>query len=136
LVQKGRLKYYQTTNEYFPAKHDTLQSESLERACVGCGLGNQYDFSRVESVEAGSRYMAKYLFKDSIFSTIWPKNWRRVRYSQNWPKLDDKAGKAFILISAADWFRLGNTALIIRTQNDGVKEIVRSNLYRADVIIQ
>jgi len=135
-IAKGKWKHYYTTGENFPANHNTLQSESLERACVGCGLGNQYDISRVESVEAGSRYMAKYLFKESIFSTVWPKNWRRVRYSQNWPKLDDKTGTAFILLSAADWFRLGNAALIIRTQNDGVKEIVRSNLYRADVIIQ
>jgi hypothetical protein len=136
VVKKGEGKYYHTAALWFPAKHTTLESKSLERACVECGLGFQYDISRVESVEAGSRYMAKYLFKDSIFSTIWPKNWRRVRYSQNWPKLADKAGTAFILLSAGDWIRLGNAALIVRTQNDGVKEIVRSNLYRADVIIQ
>jgi len=136
LVKKGEGKYFYTTGETFTATHDTIQSRVVECAATESGLGNQYDISRVESVEAGSRYMAKYLFKESIFSTIWPKNWRRVRYSKNWPKLDDKAGTAFILLSAADWFRLGNAALIVRTQNDGVKEIVRSNLYHADVIIQ
>jgi len=136
LVEKGQIKYYTTVSKGFPAKHTTLQSEILECAITECGLGFQYDISRIESIEAGSRYMAKYLFKADIFATIWPKGWRRIRYSNNWPKLLDKRSASFALISRMDWFHLSQAALIIKTKDDGVARIVRSNLSRADVIIQ
>jgi len=135
-VKKGEGKYFFTTGQTFLAKHDTLQSEYLERACVECGLGNQYDISRLESVEAGSRYAAKYLFKASVFETIWPKGWRRVRYSNNWPKLPEQKTSAFILLTFTDWYRLSREALIIKTQNDGVAAIVKHNLVGSDTIIQ
>jgi hypothetical protein len=135
-VAKGSAKYYATQDAFYPAKHDTLQSEYLERACVECGLGWQYDISRLESVEAGSRYVAKYLFKAGIFETIWPPKWQRVRYSRNWPKLPDVKGDAMLLLKREDWHKLAEVALIIKTPNDGVQKVVRSNLALADVIIQ
>lgn len=135
-LKKGEIKYYETLAQGFPAKHATLQSYSLEHACTECGLGCQYDISRLESVEAGSRYAAKYLFKDSIFQTIWPKGWKRVRYSQNWPKLPKKEGKAFVLLTAMDWGRLAREALIIKTPNDGVQKAVAAHIGYTGVIIQ
>lgn len=135
-IKKGEGKTFVTTGDIFPAKHDTLQSYHLERACVRCGLGNQYDLSGVRSVEAGSRYVSKYLFKETIFSEIWPKGWRRVRYSNNWPKLPEVKGDAFILMKFVDWLRLGREALIIKTPNDGVAAVVRHNLIGSDTIIQ
>jgi len=135
-IKKGERKYFFTTGQYFLAKHNTLQSEYLERACAECGLGNQYDISRLESVEAGSRYAAKYLFKADIFQTIWPKGWHRVRYSNNWPKLPEVETNAFILMTTEDWHRLADEALIIKTSDDGAKEVVAQHLSRADVIIQ
>jgi len=136
LVKKGQEKRFYQGQPPIIATHDTLQSKVVELACTECGLGYQYDISRVESVEAGSRYMAKYLFKPSIFETVWPKGWRRVRYSANWPKLPEKDSNAFILLTWMDWTRLAREALIIKTQNDGISKIVHSNLDRADVIIQ
>jgi len=135
-VAKGAAKRFFTTGETFLAKHATLQSEKLERACAECGLGIQYDISRVNSAEAVSRYVAKYLFKASVFETIWPKGWRRVRYSNNWPKLPDQETSAFILLTDADWHRLAREALIVKTSDDGAREIVGQHLSRADVIIQ
>lgn len=135
-VAKGEPKYFFTQDVKQTAKHNTLQSEVLETACYECGLGWQYDFSELESVEGASRYVAKYLFKASIFNTVWPKKWQRVRYSNNWPKLPDVKGDALILLKASDWVQLSRKALIIKTPNDGVSKVVRSHLSRADVIIQ
>jgi len=135
-IAKGEGKTYFTQGMVFPAKHTTLQSEALERACTDCGLGFQYDISRIDSVEAGSRYMAKYLFKASIFETIWPKGWRRVRYSNNWPKLPNQKTSAFILRAAADWYRLSELALIVKTKDDGAKIYVEQHLFRSDTIVQ
>lgn len=135
-IKEGDRKYFYTTEEYFTAKHDTLQTEYLERACVECGLGNQYDLSGMRDIEGGSRYAAKYLFKASAFNTVWPKGWRRVRYSQNWPKLPEKTSTSFILLSAFDWYRLSREALIVKTKDDGATTIVRAKLKDTDTIVQ
>lgn len=135
LVEKGGQKYFETVHAWFQTKHDTLQSAILERACTECGLGYQYDISRLESVEAGSRYVAKYLFKASIFETVWPKKWRRVRYSQNWPKLPEVKTNAMILLSNDDWYVLARRALIVVTQDDGVRRMVERKIGHAGVIV-
>lgn len=136
LVPKGGQKYFYTTSEWFQAKHETLQSEVVERACAECGLGYQYDLSRLESVEAGSRYVAKYLFKADIFETVWPKGWRRIRYSQNWPKLPDKESEAFVLLKREDWLKLARMALVVKTLDDYAKKRANQELRFADVIVQ
>lgn len=133
-IKKGEPKTFCTTGEHFPAKHDTLQSFKLERACQSAGLGYQYDLSRLSSVEAGSRYAAKYLFKETIFNTKWPKGWRRVRYSNNWPKLPEIESTAMILLTAFDWLELSRKAVRIITKDDGTRRLVERNL-RGDVIV-
>ena len=135
-IPKGQAKYFYTQNTLEKAKHNTLQSEIVERACFECGLGWQYDISQLESVEGASRYVAKYLFKESIFSEVWPPKWQRVRYSRNWPKLPDVKGDAMVLLTSEDWHKLAVQALVIKTPNEGVSKVVRSHLWRADVIIQ
>ena len=136
LVKKGERKFSHTTGQTYMAKHTTLQTESLEKACVECGLGWQYDLSALESVEGASRYVAKYLFKEAIFDTKWPKGWRRVRYSQNWPKLPDLKGNGMILLTALDWLALSKKAVRIITKDDGVRQVVERALRGNDVIIQ
>jgi len=134
-VKKGEGKYYHSQGMVFPAKHDCLQTRTLEIACVECGLGWQYDLSELGSVEGASRYVAKYLFKETIFSERWPKGWRRVRYSQSWPKLPDVKGNAMILLTALDWLALAKQALRIETKNDGTRQVVERALRGHDVII-
>ncbi len=135
-IKKGASKYFYTSGETFASKHNTLQTEYVERACVDCGLGRQYDLSRVESVEAGSRYVSKYLFKETIFTDRWPKGWRRVRYSQNWPKLPDIKGDAMILLSKFDWYKLSKLAVVVVTKDQGAHNLVSSQLAHTDTIIQ
>lgn len=82
-----------------------LHSEYLMLQAVKSGLGVQTRISVVDSVEAASRYVAKYLFKASM-KTIWPKSWKRVRYSHSFPKLPEHAPTAaFPLVHAGDWQR-------------------------------
>jgi len=135
-VKKGEQKYFYTQETTFRAKHNTLQTRSLELACNQCGLGWQYDLSELESIEGASRYVAKYLFKDTVFSTVWPKGWRRVRYSQNWPKLPELKTDAIILLSNDDWERLARVALVVITKDNGARKTAQRKLSHADVIIQ
>jgi len=62
-----------------------LVSEWFSRANFTAGLGAQHTITEVRSASAVSRYVAKYLFKDS-FADRFPPNWKRIRYSQSFPK--------------------------------------------------
>jgi len=82
-----------------------LHSEWLMLQAAKAGLGVQARISVIDSVEAASRYVAKYLFKASM-KTHWSKGWKRVRYSHSFPKLPKPAPTgAFPLVHAADWQR-------------------------------
>jgi hypothetical protein len=83
-----------------------LESNWLQRRIVASGLGSQYELTRIRSNIGVAVYLSKYLFKDAI-QTFWPRRWKRIRYSQSWPKLPDQdSGDAFPLVRLADWHKL------------------------------
>lgn len=87
-------------------KHETLYSQWLVERSTSAGLGRMCDISLIENNIAVAVYVAKYLFK-SLKQTVFPKHWRRVRYSQSWPKLDRNPPEiAFPLIRLADWYKM------------------------------
>jgi len=94
---------------------EVFRSEWILSQCEKSGLGNQYDISLVGSVEACSRYVAKYMFKESQFNQEFPKHWKRVRYSQSFPKLPEKKTDAFVLLSREDWLKLQRLAVHVST---------------------
>lgn len=99
------------------AKHDTLWSEWFRGQVVKSGLGSECEISPVANPVSASAYIAKYLFKSSV-NTRWPEGWRRVRYSQNYPKLPrDKNPTAIALIKHADWIAAGNSVPFIETDS-------------------
>lgn len=96
--------------------YNTLRSDWLEQRIESAGLGRQYDMQVVKEPEALSRYLAKYLFKDTAF-TQWPAHWRRVRYSQGWPKLPERApsdAQWYPVITGQDWAALSRMTGRIR----------------------
>jgi len=95
-----------------------FRSEYLQARVVGAGLGEQYDISQVETVEGASRYVAKYMFKPEMFSAKFPPNWKRVRYSQNFPKLAERETDAFVLLSLADWDNLAKLATVVQVSDN------------------
>jgi len=88
---------------------DAVRSDVIQSAVCACGLGDQYDFSEVRSAKAVARYVGKYLFKSSLL-TVWPKGWKRVRYSQTWPKNELPESEAFPIITREDWYQLATCA--------------------------
>lgn len=119
-----------------PSQNLSLRSTFIQKQCIRSGLGSEYDLSVVESVEGASRYVAKYLFKDSIFTTTWPKGWKRVRYSQSFPRLPDRETNAFVLLKHEDWYRLAQTALVIHAVGFDAFAEARNQMHFHDVIIR
>lgn len=97
----GRRKCDKEGKEY-------IDSKWFRAAHKRAGLGTQSKITPVNSVAATASYIAKYLFKDAMF-TVMPKNWHRVRYSHSFPKrpVDETAlqGKSFPLLTNEDWRR-------------------------------
>lgn len=112
-----------------------LRSEWLQEMVCKAGLGDQYDISVVESVEACSRYIAKYMFKDSQFSTHFPKGWKRVRYSRSWPKFEKGKTDAFVLLSSDDWHHLSSLALVVSCAGAEEMDAAQYYLRGSDVLI-
>lgn len=84
-------------------QRDNFVSEWFTKANASAGLGSQHKITEVKSAAAVSRYVAKYMFKD-MMREEWPKKWKRVRYSQNWPKPPAPDYELAIpLISKAAW---------------------------------
>ncbi len=113
-----------------------LRSNYLETRCVSAGLGSQYDISLVQSAEAASRYVAKYMFKESMFLTSWPKKWRRVRYSRSFPKLPEQTGEATVLIKRQDWRDLARKAVFIEPQDETAQTEAMYYFANDDIIIR
>lgn len=83
-------------------------SDYMWKCVQSAGLGQVYDIAPLRNTAAAARYVAKYLFKDSMM-TDFPKGWKRVRYSSNFPNLVKGQGHgtdAFPLLSYKDWKRL------------------------------
>jgi hypothetical protein len=115
---------------------ETLLSDYVRSTVIRAGLGSQYDISRVQSVEGASRYVAKYLFKPDIFKTIWPKGFRRVRYSQSFPKLPERKSEAFVLITKEDWYALAGLALILTADNEETRAEIEYHMRGHTVIVK
>lgn len=116
---------------------EALRSDWFLKANTRVGLGKEYDISKVDSVEGTSRYVAKYLFKETMFSDVWAKNWRRVRYSQNFPKLEksESENNVIPLVKQQDWLDFRSQVAIINCDETVNIEQVRKYLH-ADILIK
>lgn len=121
--------YYRTVKKWHRDNSGALVAEDktvlgsawMEGQLERSGLGEHYDISRVREVEAVSRYVAKYMFKDTQFSAKFPKHWKRVRYA-NWPELPSVKTNAFVLLSRQDWQLLAGSAISVVTDENAKSE--------------
>ena len=136
-VAKGSKRSYSRDNE--GSLHwenvECLRSEYLQARVVGAGLGEQYDLSKVQTVEGASRYVAKYMFKPEMFSAKFPPHWKRVRYSQSFPQLPERETEAFVLLSQDDWTELARRAVTIFPSDEHVRDEAKYFLKNTGVVI-
>lgn len=138
LVEGCKWKWEQVNGQKIGYWDDCLRSDVLQSAVCSADLGEQYDVSRVREVSAVARYIGKYLFKQT-FQTVWPEGWKRVRYSQNWPKTDSLPDtRAFVLLNKEDWFNLATVAEKVLTYDSEAHHIASNALwaYPVDVVLK
>lgn len=82
-------------------------SDWLLNQLIKSGMGYIHDIQFIDDIAGVVGYVSKYLFK-SLQGDVWPKGWRRVRYSRDW-KARDKgtADDGFALLHKGDWKKLG-----------------------------
>jgi len=114
----------------------SLRSDWFQMQVVRSGLGEQYEITKVENAEAASRYVAKYLFKSTIFTADWPKGWKRIRYSQSFPKAAERETDAIVLLTQGDWYHLAERAVVVTVATLDDYEEVRNRLHFHDTIVR
>lgn len=115
--------------------YETLRSAYLLARLKSAGLGEVYDYNEVLETEAASRYIAKYLFKSSMFTDEFPKNWKRIRYSRGWPKLPEASGEGFPLLTDNDWRRLSVLAATVAPDDpESLLEVI-ARMKGSDILI-
>lgn len=92
---------------------EVLRSDWFESSLKRAGLGEVYEITKVRNANAASRYVAKYLFKPTIFSTDWPTGWKRIRYSQSFPDAPERETNAIVLLTQGDWYHLAENAVVV-----------------------
>lgn len=111
-----------------------LRSEYLAERVVSAGLGSQYDISEVRDAAAASRYVAKYMFKG--LDVQMPAKWKRVRYSQAFPKLPERGGgDAFVLLSQDDWDKLSGF-LVVYAEDEESGAALAARWRAGDIIVK
>jgi len=112
-----RKKKKQESGQYKIVVSESLRSDWFEGQIKKSGLGEQYNITLIQNAEAASRYIAKYLFKPSIFTADWPKGWKRIRYSQSFPKAAEREGTAIVLLTQEDWYKLASKTAVVTVSN-------------------
>jgi len=135
LVEGLKIGYKQIDGQKVQGNWPVLRSGSLQSAVRASGLGEQYDISLVREPAAVARYIGKYLFKSSLL-TVWPKGWRRVRYSNNWPKTELPKSTAIALLTRKDWFDLATMAETVITHEQEAFEIASNALWAYPVKVK
>lgn len=112
-------------------KHgESYVSRWFSMANASAGLGSQHRISEVQSAAAVSRYVAKYMFKETMNETFPPK-WKRVRYSQNFPKLPERhADLIIVLRSPADWRHADLENVTWATENNTIYRMAQHRIGR------
>jgi len=114
---------------------DVLRSAYLQKRVLASGLGEQYDISLVDKAAAASRYVSKYLFHPDMFKAKYPKGWKRVRYSQNFPHLPSEKSTAIVLLTRWDWLYLASEATTLTAQDDSSYNRAKVELKGHDLIL-
>lgn len=110
------------------AKHDCLFSLWFMKKNISAGLGKMTDCTKIESAVGVAVYVSKYLFKEAQ-QTLWPKGWKRVRYSHNWPKLEDKSNPdAFPVIRYNDWLKVKALGVAVHADTNDTYETALARL--------
>jgi hypothetical protein len=131
-----RKKKRQESGQYKIVVSTHIRSDWFESQIERSGLGVQYDISVVQSAEGASRYVAKYLFKPSIFTAGWPKGWKRIRYSQGFPPAPERETTAIVLLTQEDWYKLAQKALIVTVGTLDDFQEVSDRLHFHDTIVR
>lgn len=114
---------------------EEIYSEWFNNAHHKAGLGTQSKITRVASAEATARYIAKYLFKDAQLTRM-PKHWKRVRYSQNFPKAveheKDENAQYTTIHNDRDWKAIGKQGIRFKTEVRAIYEIALRRVHCVD----
>lgn len=105
-----------------------VKSDSFLAAVVASGLGPQCEITRVETPLAVAAYISGYL-KKHAHQDEFPKGWKRVRWSREWPKVPEKKPDwSVIIFGRKDWDACDKQHVQFVPENDAIGEMARRHM--------
>lgn len=95
---------------------DVQFSEWFIRSNVRAGLGPQCVITEVANSVGVGAYISGYLEKQ-LSGDVWPKSWKRIRYSRGWPDNAVKPDWAKALMTQRDWDKADEQGVIFRVDD-------------------
>lgn len=108
---------------------DCLISPWFVRANVSAGLGPQCVITEVQSAVAVAAYISGYLNKQ-VSEDVWPAHWKRIRYSQSWPKIAANHDWAIALQKRSDWDAADKQGRTFLAEDETVYGVARHHMGR------
>lgn len=106
----------------------TLESEGFINAVVAAGLGPQCQITVIETPEAVAHYISGYLEKHAN-SDVFPRSWRRVRWSKDWPDLPPvEAEYSTVLRDRQAWSKIDTLGHTFLAENEAIYEYARHRM--------
>lgn len=108
---------------------DVLFSPWFVASNVSAGLGPMCQITEVGSAVAVAAYISGYLNKQ-ITEDVWPKHWKRIRYSHTWPKIEPNHLWSTALQRRSDWEKADNQGVIFVAEDVTVFEVAKHHMMR------
>lgn len=106
----------------------SLESEGFINAVVAAGLGPQCQITVIETPEAVAHYISGYLEKHAN-SDLFPRSWRRVRWSKEWPDLPPfESEYSAVLRDRQAWSKIDALGHTFLAENDTMYQYARKRM--------
>lgn len=111
LRRKNKTKHYVLIHEYHKdgvslhvhMLYNAIVDERwLKDNCRACGMGYQVKAIKLKEPKSAGKYVTKYLSKSIAQGNLFPKRFKRVRYSVNFPKFEFEEKESDYIWSSID----------------------------------
>lgn len=104
-----------------------IASEWFVRSNIRAGLGRECLITAVKSEIGVASYISGYLEKQ-LSQDVWPKHWKRIRYSRGWPDMAEQPDWARALNGRSDWEQADKQGVLFVAEDETLYKLARHHM--------
>lgn len=110
-----------------PVEQAVLWSDWFIRKNISAGLGRQTVVTEVDNEVGVAAYISGYLEKQ-LSADVWPKHWKRIRYSRGWPDNAEYPDWARAMNSRADWDQADKQGVMFVAEDETMYQMAKHHM--------